>query len=188
MTSRKPNPSPAERTGWDRAAKALAARLGLRDFSVRSLTSRIAHGAWARWYYAEQPNIDVSAELDPDLPTVLDALALIPAARYAVDIDERDLIRAARHKGATWEAIGVALGAAESGARQTARGRFQRLGGDVRSAVPGCALSAAPVLVDAERVEVAAPADDWPLPGEGGVRDPGYVEPTLVDVDQGDQR
>jgi hypothetical protein len=183
VTSKKPNPSPEVRRMWDRAAKALAARLGLRDYSVRTLTGRIAHGAWAHWYYRDQPNMIGKGELRPDLPTVLDALALIPAARAAVDIDERDLIRAARHLGATWEAIGVQLGAQPSGARQTARGRFARLGGDVNAAVPGAAAETAPELVDGgERVPAPAPAELGP-PEHTVAPALAFVEPTLLDVD-----
>lgn len=177
-----------KRSEWDARTKALIARLRVRVRGVRAVTSEIAHAVWARSYFPDQP--DMHPALDPDLDAVIEALRLMPAVRYAVDVDERDLIAAARHLGASWEAIGVALGAAKSGARQTARGRYERLGGDVGAAMQGDAIPTAPTLVDAgERVE-ASPADDWPLPGEDrGV--PGVTftaPPALFEVDEAGQR
>lgn len=178
------------RSGWDAAAKELAGRLKIKNPGVRALTGWIAQSSWRRWYYRDQPNmIDEKHDRDFPVDVLLDALALVDAARYAIDVDERDLIAAARHKGATWEAIGVALGAAESGARQTARGRYERLGGVVKAAVPGDAVEQAPTLVNAgERVDV--PADDWPLPGEDrGV--PGVTftaPPALFEIDEAGER
>jgi hypothetical protein len=187
VTSKKPRPTSDVLRRWDRAARDLAARLGLKDFSVRGVTNRVALDSWTRRYYAEQPNMITPATLDPDLPTVLDALKLIPAARYAVDVDERDLIRAARHLGATWEQIGVCLGAAQATARQTARGKYTRLGGNVREAVVGKAAEQAPALVEIEpRPAPAATFTEQREAHEAQQAAPvaTFVEPALLDVDQ----
>jgi len=60
----------------------------------------------------------------------LDALSLVAQAGNDLDSAERQLIEAPRAKGATWEQIGLALGSPERSAKQRARGRWRKLGGD----------------------------------------------------------
>lgn len=177
--------------GWQAAARALAARLGLTNRSPLYLVGKIAQDAWRQRYYVDQPNMIRPGDLDPDLPTVLDALALVPAARYALDTDELGLIVSARVAGATWEQIGVALGAQQSGARQTARGKYKRLGGDPNELKPGSSVGQAPALVEAPaRVEPATlPARIQPAAtSAAGVPGVTFAAPTLIDVDQGGAR
>lgn len=141
-----------------RLASNLADRIKSKTTSVRALTSKIAQSTWHRMYYAGQPNM-IAREPDYDVDAVLDAIRLMPAVRRAVDVDERDLISAARAKGATWAQIGDALGSPPSSARTVARNRYARLGGDPIRAVKQWPGETAPTLTPPTDRDITPPPE-----------------------------
>lgn len=66
---------------------------------------------------------------EPTAGELLEAIGLLPAVLAVIDGHTKQLIEQARRAGVTWQAIGVSLGYKPSGARQAARQRYQRLGG-----------------------------------------------------------
>ncbi len=110
--------------------------------AVRAVTTALSRWQAARGEptrFTEPDYIDdviepAAASREPDPDDVIDALRAVGAWRAEVDESERALIEAARGAGATWEAIGTALGAPPSSARQRGFYRARSLGVDIEVA------------------------------------------------------
>ncbi len=141
--ARPDNPSNAVSTDVEQVVGRLRRRFGVpatdAGAAVRAVTTALRGWQTARGEAAGPDEPDYIDDViepkavppEPAATDVIDALRAVGAWRDAVDASARALIEAARGAGATWEAIGMALGAPPRSARQSGYYRARTLGVDM---------------------------------------------------------